>query len=104
VIFAELVVFLLQFNEGLCKLLYLLVCFQKLPVDAGQRIWGLTAAPLFELFLYLALRVWKHRLHPKKEFLGTEVQAHVGISMLLGEIIEGSSVPQADSLVVPFEQ
>jgi hypothetical protein len=41
--------------------------------------------------------------YPKKEVLGSQVHAHVGISMVLSEIIEGSGVPQADRFVVPLE-
>ena len=39
-----------------------------------------------------------------KEVLGSQVHAHVGISMVLSEVIEGSRVPEADRLVVPLEQ
>jgi hypothetical protein len=70
----------------------------------GNYNWGLTPAPLFDLFLPLALRVWNHMFYPKKEVLGSQVHAHVSVSMVLSEFIEGSGVPQADRLVVPLEK
>ena len=42
--------------------------------------------------------------YPKNEVLGSQVHAHVGVSMILSEFIEGSGVPQTDRLVVPLEQ